>query len=48
MSDSKKSKLLPNEKDNLGPISETYSSISKELENLQNKLKCPDYFIYDF
>ena len=48
MSDFKTSNWVPTEEDNLGSISESYSFISKELENLQNKLNCPDNFIYDF
>ena len=47
MSDFKTSNWVPTEEDNLGPISESYSFISKELENLQIKLNCPDNFIYD-
>ena len=48
MSDLQQYNWLPNEKDNLGPISDSYRSITKELENLQDKLNCPDNFIYDF
>ena len=48
MSDLKKSKWVPSEDDNLGPISESYITITKELENLQDKLNCPDNFIFDF
>tara|TARA_Y100001933_G_scaffold226707_1_gene240885 strand:+ start:315 stop:551 length:237 start_codon:yes stop_codon:yes gene_type:complete len=48
MNDFKSSNWVPSEKDNLGAISESYASITKELENLQNKLNCPDNFIYDF
>ena len=48
MSEFKNSNWVPSEKDNLGAISESYYSITKELENLQNKLNCPDNFIYDF
>ena len=32
----------------MGAISESYFSITKELENPQDKLKCPDNFIYKF
>ena len=48
MSYSKNSSWVPSEEDNLGVISESYNSITRELENLQDKVKCPDYFIYDF
>ena len=48
MSEFKKSNWVPSKEDNFGPISESYSFISKELENLQNKLNCPDAFIFDF
>jgi len=48
MNDTKESNWLASEEDNLGPISESYSLITKELENLQDKLNCPDNFIYDF
>ena len=48
MSDFKNSNWVPSKEDNLGVISESYYSITKELENLQDKVKCPDYFIYDF
>ena len=48
MSDFKNVKWVPSEEDNLGPISESYYSITKELETLQDKLNCPDNFIYDF
>tara|TARA_Y100001933_G_C18518563_1_gene363826 strand:- start:214 stop:435 length:222 start_codon:yes stop_codon:yes gene_type:complete len=48
MSDLYKSNWVPSEEDNLGPISECYSFITKELENLQAKLNCSDNFIYDF
>ena len=48
MSDFNKYEWVPSEQDNLGPISQSYSSISKELENLQDKVNCPDNFIYDF
>ena len=48
MSDLQQYNWLPNEEDNLGPISDSYRSITKELENLQDKLNCPDNFIYDF
>tara|TARA_Y100000589_G_C26916519_1_gene532569 strand:+ start:305 stop:538 length:234 start_codon:yes stop_codon:yes gene_type:complete len=44
----KKSNWSPSEDENLGPISESYISITKELENLQDKLNCPDNFIYKF
>tara|TARA_Y100000589_G_scaffold198268_1_gene187229 strand:- start:142 stop:363 length:222 start_codon:yes stop_codon:yes gene_type:complete len=43
-----KHKWVPNEQDNLGPISQSYISIAKELENLQKELNCPDNFIHDF
>ena len=39
---------VPSEDDNLGAISESYYSITKELKNLQEKVNCPDNFIYDF
>ena len=48
MSDFKNSNWSPSEEDNLGVISESYYSITKELINLQNKVNCPDYFIYEF
>ena len=48
MSDFENVKWVPSEEDNLGPISESYYSITKELETLQDKLNCPDNFIYDF
>ncbi len=48
MSDFKISNWVPSEEDNLGPITQSYNSISKELENLQKKLKCPDDFIFKF
>ena len=48
MSDFKNSNWLPSEEDNLGAISESYYSIKKELEILQDKVNCPDNFIYDF
>ena len=48
MSDLKKNNWAPSEKDNLGAISESYYSITTELENLQDKVSCPDNFIYDF
>ena len=48
MSNFKNVKWVPSEEDNLGPISESYYSITKELETLQDKLNCPDKFIYDF
>ena len=48
MSDFKNSNWVPSKKDNLGAISESYYSITKELENLQDKLNCPDNFIHDF
>ena len=44
----KNSNWLPSEEDNLGAISEIYYSIAKELENLQDKINCPDNFIYEF
>ncbi len=44
----KNSNWVPTEEDNLGAISESYSSITKELENLQDKTNCPDDFIFDF
>ena len=48
MSDFKKSNWVPSEENNFGPLSDSYRSITKELENLQDKLNCPDNFIYDF
>ena len=48
MSDFKNSNWVPSEEDNLGAISESYNLITKELENLQDKVNCPDNFIYDF
>ena len=48
MSDFKNPNWLPSEEDNLGAISKSYYSIKKELENLQDKVNCPNNFIYDF
>ncbi len=48
MIDLKNSNWVPSEEDNLGLISESYYSITKKLENLQDKVNCPDNFIYDF
>ena len=48
MNDAINSNWVPSEEDNLGAISESYYSIIKELENLQDKVNCPDNFIYDF
>ena len=48
MSDFKNSNWVPSEEDNLGAISESYYSIKKQLEILQDKVNCPDNFIYDF
>ena len=48
MTDFNKYEWEPSEQDNLGPISQSYSSITKELETLQKELKCPDNFIHDF
>ena len=48
MSELKDSNWVPTEEDNLGAISESYYLIIKELENLQDKVNCPDNFIYDF
>ncbi len=48
MSNNNKSNWLPTEEDNLGSISESYYLIIKELENLQDKINCPDNFIYNF
>ena len=48
MNDAINSNWVPSEEDNLGAISETYSYISRELENLQDKINCPDDFIYKF
>ena len=48
MSDFKNSNWLPSKEDNMGAISESYYTITKELENLQNKINCPDNFIYKF
>tara|TARA_B100000212_G_scaffold201364_1_gene151873 strand:- start:99 stop:320 length:222 start_codon:yes stop_codon:yes gene_type:complete len=48
MKNFKKSNWFPSEEDNMGAISESYYSIAKELENLQDKINCPDNFIFDF
>tara|TARA_B100000212_G_scaffold298092_1_gene242123 strand:+ start:207 stop:428 length:222 start_codon:yes stop_codon:yes gene_type:complete len=48
MQNFKKSNWVPSEEDNLGAISESYYSITRELENLQDKIDCPDNFIYEF
>ena len=48
MSYFKNSNWLPSEEDNLGAISESYYSITKELEKLQDKVNCPDNFIHEF
>ena len=48
MTDHKNSNWIPSQEDNKGSISESYFSITKELEDLQDKLNCPDNFIYDF
>ena len=48
MSDFKNSQWVPSEEDNMGAISESYYSIKKELEILQDKVSCPDNFIYKF
>ena len=48
MSDFKNSNWVPSEDDNLGAISESYYSITTILENLQDKVNCPDKFIYNF
>ena len=48
MKNFKKSNWVPSEEDNTGAISESYYSITKELKYLQDKLNCPDNFIYDF
>ena len=48
MTDYKNSNWVPSQEDNEGSISESYFSITKELEDLQDKLDCPDNFIYDF
>ena len=48
MNDFKNSNWEPSEEDNLGAISESYYYIAKELKNLQNKVNCPNNFIYDF
>ncbi len=48
MSYFKNSNWVPSEEDNLGAISESYHSITKELEILQDKVNCPDKFIYEF
>ena len=47
MNDFKKFNWQPSEADNLGPISESYFFITKELEKLQDKLNCPDDFIFN-
>ena len=47
-SDFKNSNWVPSEEDNLGAVSESYYSIKKELNILQDKVNCPDNFIYDF
>ena len=47
MSQFKNLNWVPSDEDNLGPISESYYSIQRELENLQDKVNCPDNFIYD-
>ena len=39
---------IPSEDDNFGPITDSYNSITAELKDLQDKLSCPDDFIYDF
>jgi len=44
----KNSNWVPSEEDNLGAISDSYYAITKELENLQDKVNCPDNFICDF
>ena len=48
MSNYKISDWVPTEEDNFGPISESYNTITKELEHLQDKLSCPENFIYEF
>ena len=48
MGDFKNSNWVPSEEDNLGAISDSYYSITKELEILQDKVNCPDNFIYEF
>ena len=45
MTDFKDSNWVPSEEDNLGAISESYYSIKKELEILQDKVNLPDNFI---
>ena len=48
MSDFINSNWVPSEKDNIGAITESYNSIIKELDNLQEEINCPDNFIYNF
>lgn len=38
----------PSYEDNIGIISSTYHSIKEELNILQNHIKCPDDFVYQF
>ena len=44
----KKTYWEPSDQDNLGPISDSYYLIKKELENLKERINCNDNFIYDF
>ena len=39
---------IPSEEQKEVLISHFYKSIANEIEHLQNELKCPDEFIYDF
>tara|TARA_B100000212_G_scaffold284427_1_gene224721 strand:- start:90 stop:311 length:222 start_codon:yes stop_codon:yes gene_type:complete len=48
MSNYQNSNWTPSHQDNLGAISESYYSIRKELEILQDKVNCPDNSIYNF
>ena len=38
----------PSEDQKEGPITRSYELVHEEMEHLQNKLNCPDSFIYDF
>ena len=48
MRDFKNPNWVPSEEDNLGAISECYYSVTEKLKNLQDKVNCPDDFIYKF
>ena len=48
MSDLRNYNWVPSEENNMGAIYESYESITKVLENLQDKIDCPDNFIYEF